>query len=803
METVLQDLRYGFRMLWKNPGFTALTVITLALGIGANTAIFSVVYGILFRPLPYPHPERIVQISRTYRGEPETTSFTYPAFEFWKNHAQPFEYVGASTGEGFNLAGTSQAEHVRGLHVSADYFHVLGISPSLGRGFLPQEDAVRGPNVAVLSCGLWRKEFGADSQVIGKKVLLDGSPYVVIGVMPERFRDVDHTDVWTTLAPVARTIGSGQNLQVVARLKPDATPEQTQSYLDTVTPQYSAGFTQYMPNVPELGISALPYKKLIGAGVRAPLLILFGAIGLVLLIACANVAGLFMVRSAGRSREIAIRSALGARRGRLFRQLLTESLLFALVGGALGLLLAYWGLHSLLYFVPADLPRIEDIHLDGWALAFTGVAAVLTGLLFGLAPALRAPSKLALNEALKEGTGRTSAGVHAGRLRGALTVGEIALSFALLVGAALLIDTFVHLVLTDPGFDPHHALALETWTTGERYQSTAALVNLDRSLTQAIDAVPGVQSSAIVVAGLPLEQGGNMPIRLTGQDSFYSVDFRVTTPSYFRTLDIPLLSGRFFGENDFEASGQVAIVNQAFARKFLAGGPLAQHFVLEDRAWEIVGVVGDTRSHLGEPVPPTVFVPLSQAPTGVVQLFQGWFPAHIVVRTAADPRALTETVKRAVRSVDPQLPIGQVRPMDEVLSTSVAFQRFLMSLMSLFSALALVLATVGIYGLMAYSVAQRTHEFGIRIALGARPKDILTMVIGQGMVLTVAGLAMGLVGVLNLTHFLASQLYGVKPSNPVVFLAVAVILAVVATLACLIPARRAARIDPAIALRYE
>jgi predicted permease len=807
MSTLIQDLRYGLRMLAKNAGFTAVAVLTLALGIGANTAMFSVVYGVLLRPLPYPDPERIVQVSRTYQGEGAYSGFTADAYDFWQAHRDPFQYLAASAGVGFNLVGTGRAERVRALRVSPEYFNVYGVHPFLGRTFTPDEDRAGGPNIAILGYGLWKEHFNGEASAIGRSVTLDGAPYTVIGVMPAGFASIPPADLWTTLEPVRRTIGGGQNYEVIARLKPDVSARQASSFLAALTQQFANQNYRWMHEEDRklLSFWAAPYRYAISSEDRRPLLILFGAIGFVLLIACVNVANLLLARTAGRGREIALRNALGAGRGRILRQVLTESVLLAIFGATLGLVLAFWGVNSLLALAPDVLPRAEHIGLNAWALIFTGGVAVLTGIVFGLAPAYQA-ARADLNETLRESEGRASFGLRRHQLSAAMVCSEVALSLILLIGAGLLIRTFVGLMRTDSGFNPHNMLTLQTWTTGSKYNSTPALSSFYQDLVGRIEAIPGVQSAAVVAAGLPLERGINLNpgVWVDGREQFPSVDYREITPEYFHTLGVPLLTGRFFTAGDSPQSAKVAVINAEFAHEFFPNqNPIGKSLSMDHDQLEIVGVAGDVRSSLDEPAPPTFFVPLTQASYETDQFIQGWSPTSILVRTAVNPLSLSHAVEAAMRDADPNIPIGHIRSMEEVLAVSLAFQRLLMALMSVFAGLALVLAAVGIYGVLAYSVRQRTHEIGIRLAVGAQRHDVLRMVVGQGFKLTLVGLGIGLGGALALTRFLSKFLYGVKPSDPMTFVAVSLLLLAVALLAAYIPARRATRVNPLVALRHE
>jgi putative ABC transport system permease protein len=807
MGNFVQDVRFGLRVLAKNPGFTAVAVLTLALGIGANTAMFSVVYGVLLRPLPYPHAERIVKIARTFRGQVEDANFTARAFDFWRDHSKPFEAIAAATGVGFNLVGAGRPERIDALRVSTQYFDVYGVQPFLGRGFSAEEDRLGGPKVAILSYDLWQEHFNGGGNAVGRSIFLDGIPYTVIGVMPAGFASIPPVALWTTIGQVRESIGGGQNYDVIARLKPDVSVKRGSSFLASLTQPFAQQFYQWVPERDRklISFTAAPYRYVVSEDVRTPLLVLFGAIGFVLLIACVNVANLLLARTASRNREIALRTALGAGRGRIFRQLLTESVLLALFGAALGLLVAYWGLHSLLALAPDVLPRAQHVGLNGWALIFTAGVALLTGILFGVAPAFQA-SRTNLNEALKEGEGRASFSLRRRRLSAGMVSAEIALSLILLIGSGLLIRTFARLLRSDIGFNPHQMLTLQIWTMGSKYRSMPALAGFYQGLLRRIEAIPGVRTAAIVAAGLPLERGGNVNpgVRVGGGVEYPSVDYREITPGYFHTLGVPLLAGRPFTLADAPDSAKVTMINAAFAHRYFHDqNPLGRHLILGHLELEIVGVAGDVRSSLNEPAPPTFFVPITQASFDDDQLFQGWFPTSLLVRTAVKPLTLGRAVANAVRDADPNIPIGHIQSMDEVLSTSLALRRLLVMLMSVFGALALLLAAVGIYGVISYSVSQRTNEIGIRMALGAQRGDVLRLVVGQGFVLVLTGVAVGIAASFGLTRFMTSLLYGVKPTDAVTFVVVSVLLTAVALGASYIPARRAAKVDPMAALRYE
>jgi len=803
MQTLIQDLRLAVRAMRRAPGFTLVAVLTLALGIGANTAIFSVLYGVLLRPLPYPDSDRLVQLAVAYQGRSEVLDVTWRQYRSLVEQSAPFADMAATTHVGFNIFADGAADRVDGLRVSAGYFTVLGVQPALGRGFTTDEDQPGGPSAVVLSHGYWQRRFGGDPEVVGRTVSVDGEPYTVVGVMPASFRSLPAVDAWSTLAQVGRTIGSGQNLEMIGRLRPGVTLAQARARLEGLVPAFREEFRQSFS--PELGLDLLSYQALVVQDVRTPVRVLFGAIGFVLLIACANVANLVLGRTTARGRELAMRVALGATRGRLVRQLLTESVALALVGGAAGLLLAYWSMGLLTSLVAGNLPRAGEIRLDGWALAFTFGVALATGVAFGLMPAWQG-ARTDLNESLKEG-GRTTDSTRRGRLRGALVVAEVALSLVLLVGAGLLIETFTNLVRTDGGFERGRLVTAEIWLTGSRYDSTAAIGGFYGELTRRLEAVPGVQSAAVVEAGLPLQRGGNMPATVDGAIQPRSVDYRTVTPGYFGTLGVRLLAGRLLTDADGAGGEPVAVVSQVFAQRMFPDSNALGHLVRiggETQATRrIVGVVSDVRSFVGLPPQPATYLPSAQTPAGYTRVFGSWFPIHVVVRTAVDPATMREAVRRTIHETDAQIPVGRVRTMDEVLAGSLAFQRLLMLLISLFAGLAAALAAIGLYGVMSYLVTQRTHEIGVRMALGAVPGDVRRMVIRRGMALALVGVGLGLAGALALTRLLQNQLYEVKATDPQTFGAVALLLTGVALVACLVPALRATRVDPMVALRGE
>lgn len=803
MQTFYQDLRHALRSLRRQPAFTLIALLTLALGIGANTAVFSVMYDVLLRPLPYPASEQLVTLAEPNGEEQAMTAVSWPELITVKEQLKGMRGITATTDVGFNINSGTSTVRAAGLRVTHDYFKVLGIEPVLGRGFLPEEDVDGGPNVVVLSHGFWQRQLAGRPEIVGQPVIIDGTPYTVVGVMPAGFQSLPAVDAWSTMGQVGRTIGSGQNLNVIARLADGVALQQAQAGMVGLVPALAVASRRYRENA-QIQLNLVSYQRMVVQDVTTPLRVVAGAIALVLLIACANVASLILGRGAARARELAVRTALGASRGGLIRLLLTESLLLSLVGGAIGLLISVWGLQGLQAVLPPDLPRASAIALDRWALVFTFGVSLVTGVLVGLVPAWQL-TRSELHSSIKQGSGRATA--PASRWRNALVVGEIAIALMLLSGAGLLIQTFANLMSTDSGFEPKGVVSAEIWLTGTQYQSTEAIGNLYQELTRRLSALPGVQGAAVVEAGQPLERGGNMPTRLDGSDQARSAGYRTITPNYLSLLGVPLREGRQFDANDRADGERVVLVNEAFAKQYLSERSPIDRIVSIGGSGavprRVVGVVGDLRSFVGFPAEPTVFLPSGQTPVGFTTIFSAWFPIHVVVRTSGDPASTRDAIVRTIQETDPAIPIGRVRLMTEVLSQSLALQQFVMLLLGIFATLAATLAAIGIYGVISYLVVQRTQELGVRMALGARPVDVLRMVLGRGMRLTGIGVIAGLIGALALTRLIRSQLYGVSATDPPTLAGVALLFSAVALLACWIPARRATRVDPMVAMRSE
>jgi predicted permease len=794
----------------KRPLFTLVALVTLALGIGATTAIFTVVNAVLLRPLAYLEPDRIMSLSPDLAGS-SFQGVSESKFVFWRGHAEAFEAVAATAGigSGVNLSGGNEAEFIRGTRVSFDFFRVLGVHPASGRDFTQEEDTPGGEQVAILSDGLWRRRFGADPELLGKAVSINSKEYTVVGIMTPGFRYGDNVDLLVPMRTNPASREEGHNYTVLARLKPGVSPGQAMTDMKLVFASFSDAYPKMVWKA-EQGIRVEPYLASVTAQARPLLLIMLGAVGLVLLIACANVANLQLTQAAGRSSEMAIRQALGASWGRIVRQLLTEGVLLALAGGVIGLLLAQWGVAALAAFIPADLiPRTSEISFDWRVLGFAFGASVLTGLIFAMAPAIEAAG-VDVNHALKQGGGKGAIGDDRGRVRGALVVSEIALAMVLLVGAGLLIRTFVNLNRVNPGFDPRNVLTFEVAPNGKQYDTTAKHLDYSQRALERIKSIPGVETAA-VTSNLPLGQWLNLTVEVDGRpNSERSTEYRMITPEYFRVLRMKILKGRQFDETDTASAEPVVIVNEAYAlRVFKDADPIGQRLIVQRtpgyaRSSQVVGVVSDLKQFgLNSPAPAAVFVPLAQVPDKVLMIARQFVTMKFAIRTAVDPLSLTAAVKQEMLKVDSSLPVTNTRSLEQIVSVSLAQDRFNTTLLGGFAGIGLVLAVIGIYGVVAYSVTQRTREIGIRMALGAGSNDVLKLIVSQGMVMALIGISIGAGGAIGLTRLMSSLLFGVTATDPLTFVVTAVLLTGVALGANFIPARRATKVDPMIALRYE
>jgi putative ABC transport system permease protein len=821
MSALLQDLKYAVRMLLKSPSFTVIAVLTLALGIGANTAIFSLVNAVLLRPLPYPDPQKVVSVGLQYPNGEISDDVESSQYVFWRDHSQSLDSVAAFFGSmgGFNMVGNSGPIHVRGAKVSRQFFSALGMQPILGRGFEPDEDVPGGPAVTVISYGLWRSAFGGDPNVVGRSIILNGVPHTLVGVLPSAFRFASaepsgaDPGVLIPLQLPAEPHDDGTNYTLLARLKPGITIAAAQAESDHL----GADFQRAHPSSGE-GAHFRPlvrtYQQAVLAGIQIQpiLLVLFGAVGFVLLIACVNVANLFLSRAASRQREIAIRATLGATTGRLFQQLLCEGLVFSALAGAAGLAIAAWGIRVLVSLSPIELPGIDDLSFDWRVLAFTLGVSVIVAVVCGSASAIHA-LRGDMNESLKEGSER-SGGAPGRKLSRVLVAAEVALSLVLLTGAGLLIATVVHLYHVHLGFDATNVLSAQMSLTAEKYDKTAQVWNFQKQVIERVQQLPGVVSVATASA-TPLERGLNTVIFRSGADTgnshdYVEIEFRSVSPSYFRTLSIPMLAGREFSESDSPDSARVVVINQDLANELwphesALGKSLlaAEGSQKENKPRVVVGVVADIKEiGLDQPARPTVYVPQAQVFDSFNAMTNFWIASACIVKTAR-PLNLGSEIRNIVAAVDPEEPIARIESMDKILAHSIALQRFLMILMGIFAGLALVLAAVGIYGVLSYQIARRTHEIGIRMALGASPSNVMSLVLREGMLVVLAGVVVGVAAAFGLSHFLASVLFGVQPADPLTFASVVFVLVSVALLACYIPARRATHVDPLVALRHE
>ena len=807
METFIQDIRFGTRMLAKKPMFSIIAVITLALGIGANTAIFSVVNGVLLRPLPFKEPDRLMMIRETKLPQFPEFSVAPGNFLDWKKQNTVFERLVAYKGSSLNLIGTGDPERLRALNVTEGFFAMLGAQPQLGRDFLAEEDQVGHNNVVILSYGLWQRRFGGDPKILNQTITLNRQAYTVIGVMPATFHfgsGENELDLWT---PMAFTEEQAQNhgghgLVAIGQLKRAVTVDQARAEMSAIAGRLAA---QYPVDI-GWDVKIMPLLEFSVRSIKPALLVLLVAVAFVLLIACANVANLLLARAAGRQKEIATRTSLGASRWRIVRQLLTESLLLSLLGGTLGLALAKWGMDLLLTLAPPDLPRLNNVSLDGRALVFTATITLLTAVIFGLVPALQS-SKPNLNETMKDAGRGSTEGGRRQRIRSTLVVLEVATALVLLVGAGLMIKSFWQLQKVDPGFNPDNALTVQVSLPKTKYPEESQQVAFFQQLIERVATLPGVQSAGaghvVPLSGndfvLAFEIDGRPPLQpgVTQSTNYYSV-----SADYFKAMGIPLRRGRVFTERDIKDSPRVAVINETMAKKiFPDEDPIGKRITFDNRQkgnpewFEIVGIVGDVKQYgLDQTTTMQTYEPY----------IQQTFPyMTLVVRTTGDPTNLNAAIRSEVLKLDKEQPTTNFKTLNEFFSISIAQQRFSVVLLGVFAVVALVLSAVGIYGVLSYAVTQRTHEIGIRVALGAGRRDVLRLVVGQGMLLTVIGVAGGLGAAFALTRLMASLLFGVTATDAVTFASVASLLLAVALLACYIPARRATKVDPLVALRYE
>jgi len=815
MKGLLQDLRYGLRQLRKSPGFTAVAVVTLALGIGANTAIFSVVNGVLLRPLAFPNPSQLVRVWHVPppASFPGMTTFSVSAANYldWERQNHVFDSMANYGYRGFTLTGSDKPEQVDACAATSGFFSTLGVQPALGRVFLPEEDQPGHSNVVVLSHRLWQEHFGSNPEIVGHDIQMDGRSYLVAGVMPANFQFPDFAQMWTPMAwtDKEKAVRGNHNSVVVARLKPGVDLKQAQAEMNTI----SNRLQQLYPDDDKgWGAVVVPLHEDMVSDVRSALLVLLGAVAFVLLIASVNVANLALARTFGRQKEIAIRTALGASSTRVLRQILTESILLALAGGALGLTWAHVGIRLITSFLADKLPHSVAVGLDGEVLAFTAAISLGAGILAGVLPALRL-TRADVSQSLKQGLGRTDADSSGHRTRSILVVSEVALSLMLLVGAGLMIRSFQRLHGVNPGFDSHGVLTMNVMVSRAKFSQPAQQIAFFDQVLQRVRPLPGVEAAG-VIDDIPLDNGGShQPIAIEGRPTVPmseqpEVDVRLISPGYMSAMRIPILRGRDLNDTDIAGRPAAVLISESMARQFWPGedalGKRLTMTFFPDAIREVVGIVGDVKIDGLDQTRPSaaLYFPLGQvsAPAD-----GGWgsFPMTLVVRSTSSPQGLVSAVSNAVHTVDREMPLRDILTMDDLVANSLTQQRFNMLLLGAFAGLALLLAAVGIYSVLSYSVKRSVREIGIRLALGAQLRDVLRMVVFEGMKPVLLGVVIGTAGALAMGRIVSSLIFEVKPSDPLTFLAVTVLLAAIALLASIIPAYRATKVDPMVALRYE
>jgi len=817
MGALVQDIRYGIRMLTKNPGYTLIAVLTLALGIGANTALFSVVNCVILNPLPFPQPDQLVML---YENSPafDKSSISYPNLKDWQQTNSTFAEIAGYRSDNFSVTGSGEAERVRVGMVSANFFPILGVRPLLGRSFGPDDDRRSAAPVTLISAGLWQRKFGSVPDIVGKHMTMNGKDYTVIGVIPASFHLQTNNfdtakDVYIPLGqfsdPSFQDRGVHEGMDAIGRLKREVSLAEARVDMDQIARNLAATYPNEDKNA---GVTVVPLKEDIVHDVQLFLWVLLGAVGFVLLIACVNVANLQLARSTGRTREFAIRAALGASQGRVIRQLLTESLLVGLAGGATGWFLATWGTQAAIRVLPETLPRAEEVRLDAHVLMFTLAVSILAGIVFGLAPALKT-SRPNLQDTLKE-SGRGGSGAKH-RALGVFVVIEMAMALVLLTGAGLMIRSLAALWSVNPGFNPHKVLVFDVSLSPSLGVNASTARSAIRQLGERIEEVPGVQVAAATWGAIPMTGDDEMPFWVEGkpkpanQADMEQTLFYMVQPGYLKAMGIRLDRGRFLTAEDSEHSAEVAVIDEDFARKYFPGEePLGKriHIAGLDMEPEIIGVVGHVK-HWGldseadnQTIQAQTYVPLMQIPD---KFWSGPPQAKVVVRSSGSPATVAGGVREAIEKLNSQNVMFETSTMDTIISESLAARRFSMTLLSVFAAIALLLSSIGIYGVISYVVGQRTHEIGIRLALGAQRQDVLRLMLGEGMRMAITGVIVGVCAALALTHLMVKMLFGVSATDPLTFAGVAIVLSSVALAACYIPARRAMRVDPMVALRYE